>query len=848
MTEKLLIIGATPATQQTLFHETLQTAGYQLSEADPDTQALTMLDASFDLVLMEIQPGAIPDMELLKFIRQQYADCPLILLSAVADKATASEALRDLANDCVYLPLDPEELLRVVKHWLSYSFLKKQNACLLENQAAVESLRASDEKYRLLMQSAGDATFIADAQTGILLDVNRSAEILTGRKREELLGMLQSELHPPDEMDNYRELFAHHVESGGGMVAGLVVVMHRDGRRIPVEINSVVADFAGRQVLLGVFRDITRRIQDELELRQSEMKFKAILEASPMPLGMNDDQGNITYLNNAFIQTTGYSLEDIPTLTDWWPLAYPDIEYRQQVIEAWQTRLQQVKQGDNDFVPMEVSINCKNGSKRIFMVGASSLQQNLEGSHLIELYDITERKRVETALLESNNLFQNIIDAAPMRVFWKDRDYRFQGCNLSFARDAGEKSHLDVIGKLDNQLSWKDQAELYRADDRQVMEEGATKICYEEPQTTPDGNIIWLSTSKVPLRNASNEIIGIVGIYQDITSRKESEIELQIAAIAFEANVGIMVTDAKSVIVKANRAFTEHSGYSAKELIGQTPRLLKSDRHDSAFYAALWDNLKQKGNWEGEIWDRRKNGEIYPKWLSITEIRGDDGAVSHYVSTQTDITDRKMSEDAIKTLAFYDPLTSLPNRRLLKDRLQHAIVSSKRSGRVAALLFLDLDHFKTINDTLGHAMGDLLLQEVALRLKSCVRDKDTVARLGGDEFVVMLEELDRETIEAAKQAEVIADKIILSLNRPYLLGVKEYFNTPSVGITLFKEHETELDELFQQADIAMYQAKKAGRNTLRFFDPMMQQTINARAAMEGELRKALLGRQLRLYY
>ena len=316
---------------------------------------------------------------------------------------------------------------------------------------------------------------------------------------------------------------------------------------------------------------------------------------------------------------------------------------------------------------------------------------------------------------------------------------------------------------------------------------------------------------------------------------KQSEEGLRIAATAFESQDGMVVTDTNGVILRVNRAFTEITGYAEEEAVGQTQEMLKSGRHDAAFYAVMWESIKHTGAWNGEIWSQRKSGEIYPGRLSITAVKGNTREVTHYVATLHDITERKAAEAEIKTLGFYDSLTGLPNRRLLLDRLKQALASSTRSGRKAALLFIDLDDFKTINDSLGHATGDMLLQQVAQRLTSCVRDADTVARLGGDEFVVMLEDLSIQAVEAAEQTEAIGEKILATLNQPYHLGTLEYRGTPSVGATLFTDHQDGLEELLKQADLAMYQAKKAGRNTLRFFDPQMQTSVNARVTARARL-------------
>ena len=308
-----------------------------------------------------------------------------------------------------------------------------------------------------------------------------------------------------------------------------------------------------------------------------------------------------------------------------------------------------------------------------------------------------------------------------------------------------------------------------------------------------------------------------------------------------------MVTDANQIILRVNKAFTRITGYTAMDVLGKKPRMLKSGRHDQAFYEAIWANLHKTGIWEGEIWNRRKNGEIYPEYLAIAAVKNQNGVITHFVGTLTDITLRKASEEEIERLAFYDPLTQLPNRRLLQERLKSALASSHRSGQKGALLFIDLDNFKALNDTLGHDMGDLLLQQVAARLNACVRENDTVARLGGDEFVIMLEDLGELTYGSLNQSETIGQKILAAINQPFQLGTQEYLSTSSIGITLFDGHEHS-DELLKRADIAMYQAKNSGRNALRFFDPQMQHLINARVSLEDNLRKALAHQQFKLHY
>jgi len=338
------------------------------------------------------------------------------------------------------------------------------------------------------------------------------------------------------------------------------------------------------------------------------------------------------------------------------------------------------------------------------------------------------------------------------------------------------------------------------------------------------------------------------GMMLELQARRQTEEKLRIAATAFEAQVGIVVTDCNGIIMTVNRAFIENTGYSAEEILGQTPHMFDSGRHDAAFYAAIWESVQRTGVWQGEIWDRRKDGECHPKWLTISAVKDDDGMVTNYVGTQIDITDRKAAEDEIKYLAFYDPLTRLPNRRLLLDRLHQALANSHRNQWYGALLFIDLDNFKTLNDTQGHAQGDLLLEQVAQRLLDCVREGDTVARLGGDEFVLLLEELSQHIDEAASRAEGVGMKALTALNQPYVLDGQGYPCTSSIGVALFGCTLETAGEVLKQADLAMYQAKEVGRNTLRFFDPKMQAAVLARLGMDTELRNGIRENQFVLYY
>ena len=350
---------------------------------------------------------------------------------------------------------------------------------------------------------------------------------------------------------------------------------------------------------------------------------------------------------------------------------------------------------------------------------------------------------------------------------------------------------------------------------------------------------------------------GSIWVFEDISERRRAAEQLRLSAIVFENTAdGVVITNRDQYIVAVNRSFELITGYSEAEAVGQRITLLSSGRQGQDFYARLWLNLNKNHRWHGEILNKRKNGEIYPEELTITAVYNTSGELEHYVGVFNDITFRRAAEEEIRYLAFYDPLTRLPNRRLMLDRLEQTLTSNRRNQRAGALMMIDLDNFKTLNDTLGHDVGDQLLIDVAGRLQTCVRQVDTVSRMGGDEFVVILEDLDRGGL-AAMHAESVARKILLHLAEPFTLdlmvggvAIQQHAHqcTSSIGITVFRDESVTTDELMKRADTAMYEAKAAGRNTLRFFDPEMQVAISQRASIEAELRQALDADQLLLHF
>ena len=485
--------------------------------------------------------------------------------------------------------------------------------------------------------------------------------------------------------------------------------------------------------------------------------------------------------------------------------------------------------------------------------------ESLDATNRDLLSEIDERKQVEQILRESTARFHAVTQSANDAIVTADSLGNIVGWNRQAEVIFGYPEQ-EVVGQPLTQLIPHRHRDSHLRGMHRVLGGGESRVtgkAFETEGLRKDGTEFPIELSLANWEVGDRRYVS--GTIRDISERVSAEHHLRVAATTFEAQDGVTITDANKTILRVNRAFSEITGYSADEAVGQTPHMLSSGRHDVSFYETMWDSLVRTGSWQGEIWNRRKNGEEFPEWLSITAVRDSNGEVTNYVGTFADITERKAAENEIAQLAFYDHLTGLPNRRLLLDRLRHALAGCARNGRYGALLFFDLDNFKILNDTLGHDVGDQLLVEVASRLKSCVRQSDTVARLGGDEFVVVLEDLDGSEGDqlAAMQAEALAVKTQAMLGQPYLLdisvngearGKRSHHCSSSIGITLFDGMPVTVEELMKRADTAMYQAKALGRNTLRFFDPAMQAVVTAHAALEADLRKAIAEQQFLVHY
>lgn len=758
-------------------------------------------------------------------------------------------------------------------------------------------LRASESRYRRLFETAQDGILLLNADTAQIEDVNPYLIDMLGYSHAEFLGKKLWEVGSFADRAESKEMFAE-LQTNGYVRYEDLPLKTKAGARIEVEFVSNTYYSEGIKVIQCNIRDITERKATEAKLKRHTQLYAALSQCNKAIVHCDNEEALFLQVCHAAVQFGGMKLAwvglvDTETLKVR-PAAIfgDDTEYLKDVnisVDA-NSPFGRSPTGTairenhlywcQDFLNDPVTVPWHERATHAGLAASASLPLHREGlvigaftlysaetnafdeaarDLLVEMAtDISfaldnlaresQRKRANQEIEFKNTILQTQQETSLDALLVVDDNGQIISYNQQFI-DLWRLSPQLVSARLDAPVlqSVADQVENSDAFVAQVqyLNEPHNDKSREELQLK-DGRII--DRYSAPMTGADSKYYGRVWYFRDITESKQAEQELRIAATAFEVQESIIITDAHKVILRVNQSFTRLTGYSAEEAIGQTLSLIKSDMQDAEFYRQMWEALNRDHSWQGEIWNRRKNGEVHPDWLTITAVTNVEGEVNHYVSTYADLSQYMKDEAAIHSLAFYDPLTSLPNRRLLLDRLQHAFAASSHHHNHGALLFIDLDNFKTLNDTKGHNFGDLLLVEVASRLHACVREEDTVARLGGDEFVVLLENLSEDPLQAAAQTDAVCDQILTAFRQTYSLKGYEYHGSASIGISLFRNQEATVNEILRRADVAMYQAKSAGRNTLRFYDPTMQAVLEARTELEGDLRCALEGSQFRLYY
>lgn len=641
----------------------------------------------------------------------------------------------------------------------------------------------------------------------------------------------QQHVHPDDLNKVRKTLLA--VLQADKPVSNQFRFRHREGHYITVQDHlSIIKDEHHKTVqIVGVVLDISEQKQTE----EQNILFGEILERSLNEIYVFDAQTlKFIQVNHGAKTNLGYSSEELQEMT-------PVDLKKDYNLSTFRALISPLLNGEMPRLILETNLYRKDGSRYEVHV---DLQTAYYGERLVFIAiieDISERNQSQKNLYQERSLLRSIIDSSPDLIFCKDVQGRYIRCNQAVMQFLGA-NETEIIGKTDFDFYPDDEARHYRHSDQLTLQHDTSQF-YEERKFGADGHQVLFETLKTPLKSETSETIGVLGISRDISRQYEAEKQLRLANLVFEnSNEGIIITDENNNIVTVNPAFTIMTGFSLQDVIGKNPSLLSSGFHDKYFYEQMWSQLESQGFWSGEVQNRRKNGETYPQWLSIRRVENGQKHLQNYVAIMSDISKYREAERQINFLAHHDVLTSLPNRALLKDRIHQALISAERHNQKLALLYLDLDRFKFINDSLGHAIGDKLLIKVAERLTSQVREEDTVCRTGGDEFIILLPDTD------ADGAGHVAQKLVENITSHFEIEGNQLFVTLSIGISIYPDNGKDAESLNKHADTAMYRAKQAGRNQYQFFTAQMHSQIAHKLELEHALRFALARNELSLVY
>lgn len=722
---------------------------------------------------------------------------------------------------------------------------------ITERKNAEEQLRRSEENLAITLQSIGDAVIATDP-AGKITRMNSTAEYLTGWPLDEAAGRMLGDVFNIINADtrlpslNPVELVMEHGEVVG--LANHTTLIARDGSEYQISDSAApIRDSSGQIVgVVLVFSNVTEKYRAEEALRRADERFRSTFKLIPNPLTLQTKEGVLLDCSDAFCESTGFTRDEI--------LGRNTEDLGLWVNPEQRAGMRELIQRDGKVDNFEFQLRRRNGEIRIMQISARFLSNEPEPILLAVAHDITERRQAEEALRLSELRLRTIIDNEPECVKIVDA----KGVLLEM-NTAGlamlEASSVEEIKKHSLiQFVLPDYRAAFIAMHQHVMAGKNTILAFEIVGLR--GTRRWLETHAAPMRDPlSGEVIKLLGVTRDVTLQKQAELALRESVLHTQAILnnmldGVITINTQGLIESFNKAASTIFGYNPDEVIGRNISMLMPEKikalHDGYLSHHVDTGHAKTLGTQLEVEGKRKDGNLFPMSLSVSKILR-EGKLT-FIGLIRDITQQRRDEEKINRLAFYDPLTNLPNRRLLFDRLSQAIITSSRTDQHGALMFLDLDYFKQLNDTLGHDLGDELLKQVALGLQTCIREGDTVARMGGDEFVLLIEALSLYPNEAASQAEMIANKVLMALGEPYILGDHTYTITPSIGIVVFLNQTETMEELLKKADVAMYQAKAAGRNNARFFDPTMQAAVSVRVELEKSMRQALEAKEFILHY
>ncbi|OQX18597.1 MAG: hypothetical protein BWK76_07105 [Desulfobulbaceae bacterium A2] len=677
---------------------------------------------------------------------------------------------------------------------------------ITEVHRAQARLEDEHNQLRTLVQTIPDLVWLKDPE-GVFLSCNPRFELLYGAPEADIIGKTDYDFVEREQADFFRENDRRAIAVGGPSRNEEWLTFASDGYRGLFEtIKTPMRDTAGRLIgVLGIARDISAARQAQRALRESEAKLRTLIEAMPDTVQFKDPEGRWLECNHSARVTFGLDELEWQGKSDAELAWITAPTYRPALLECQRTDVMAWASGAMN--RLEEVVPQPDGDRVFDVIKLPVFTDEGEPQGLVILgRDITERREAEQRLTLVNFALNHVKEAAYMA----DESGRLHYVNDEACRALGysrEKLLSMGVADVDNEM----QPEDWPATWAEIRDAGSLQ--FESQHRTRRGRVF-----PVELRVSYFEYQGhpyVLGLARDISKRKKAEERQRLAASVFAStHEGIVITDAEATIVEVNEAFSRITGYSRDEALGRNPSMLKSGHHGCEFYQAMWQSLARDGFWRGEVWDRRKDGMVFAELLTISVVRDERGAVTHYVGVIADITLLKEHEQHLQQIAHYDVLTGVPNRALLADRLSQAIAQTRRTGNLMMVCFLDLDGFKEINDTYGHEIGDFLLVEVARRLKGCLRAEDTVVRMGGDEFVLLLLGLERE-----EECEAALGRILEAIARPADIAGHVLAVTGSLGVTLFPRDDAEAEILIRHADHAMYQAKQSGRNRFQLYDP-----------------------------
>jgi diguanylate cyclase (GGDEF)-like protein/PAS domain S-box-containing protein len=713
-----------------------------------------------------------------------------------------------------------------------------------------DELRKSEARYRTVLDAVFDA-IVTITPDGIVRWFNRGAERTFGHRADEVIGQPVTLLIP----ERYRDLCVaglhRYLRTGEAHVVGgttELVGLRKDGSEFSMEMSLGETHVDGERLFMGIIRDITERKRAEDALREARDRIGSVFDHAPIGMAVVSLEGRYLQVNRSLCEMLGYSEEKLRALT-WQEITHPDD------MEASLAYARRIKEDEIPKYHLEKRYLHVDGHT-VWVSLSVSLVRDMEGEPLYfvsQLQDITGRKRAEEALKESAGRFRSTFENAPIGMALVSLDNHYLRVNPAFCEMLGY-SQEEVLSRRSLDITHPDDRGASTARTQALRKGTVDRDLLEKRYIHADGSIVWAISSVSLVRDSGGDPAYFVSQYQNITERKRAEEALERLSRRHEmvlksAGEGIFGLSLQGVAAFVNPAAARMTGWDVEELLGQPLHdVLHHTRLDGTpypseecpIYAAFTTGTTHSRDDE-VFW--RKDGTSFPVEYVSTPILIEDGEIVGAVVTFKDVTERKVLEEQLHHQAFHDPLSGLPNRALFMDRLEHALARANRRGGKVALLFIDLDNFKVINDSLGHEVGDQLLVAAAKRLKACLRLGDSAARLGGDEFTVLVEEVDR-----VGDAVRVAERIAEILQPPFAINQHEVFSTSSIGIALSSPPHAQPADLLRHADLAMYRAKHNGKARYEVFEPSMGADVLERLRLENELRRALERGEFKVYY